>query len=449
MTKMFEIRGHGSLKQRLLALALATVIAVWIGAAAFTYFDARKELGEILDAHLAQSAALLVVQASPDLNEIETEHAPLLHKYSRRVAFQVWENGRVLRLHSANAPEQPLADREQGFSDKVIDGHRWRVFSTWDDSKKNLIHVAESTRERDELARAIAGNLLKPLWFSLPLLAFLLWLAVARGLRPLVRLTGEVARREPENLAPLNVGTAPREVAPLIERLNKLFVRIDASLQKERRFTADAAHELRTPVAGIKAQAQVARTATAEAERNHALDNAILGCDRAAHLIDQLLTLARIDTLGTETTGPCQLRAIAAEVIAAIAPMALGQNVRLELSEGDEVTVSGNPALLRILLRNLIDNAVRHTPSGTSVLIEIGDKSGQGYLSVTDNGPGLPESELDKVAERFYRPLGTSASGSGLGLSIVKRIAETHGAILLLESPDNQKGLSATVIFKS
>lgn len=446
---MLEIRGHGSLKQRLLVLASTIVVVVWIGAAAFTYFDAREEFGEILDAHLAQSATLLVVQASHELNEIETEHAPMLHKYSLRVAFQVWENGRVLRLHSANAPEQPLSDREQGFSDKVIDGNRWRVFSTWDDSGKNLIHVAELTKEREELSRDIAGNLLKPLWFSLPLLAILLWLAVARSLRPLVKLSDELEQREPENLAPLDVGTAPREVVPLIERLNKLFVRIDTSMQKERRFTADAAHELRTPVAGIKAQAQVARAASNEAERIHALDNAILGCDRAAHLIDQLLTLARIDTLGDEVTEPCQLRSIASEVIASIAPTALNQNVRLELMEGDEVEVRGNPLLLRILLRNLIDNAVRHTPQGTSVRIDVTREQGQSCLSVTDNGTGIPEPELARVAERFYRPVGTSAYGSGLGLSIVKRIAETHAASLLIAPNKDGKGLSVTVIFKS
>src|SRR5512135_1247472 len=195
MTKTSDMRSRVSLKQRLLVLALTTVVGVWIAAAAFTYYDAREELGEILDAHLAQSASLLAVQASRDLDEVETEHAPLLHKYSRRVAFQVWENGRVLRLHSANAPDQPLADRAQGFSDSVIDGHRWRVFSTWDESGKDLIYVAEHAEARDELARDIAGNLLKPLWFSLPLLALLLWLAVARGLLPLVKLTGEVAQR--------------------------------------------------------------------------------------------------------------------------------------------------------------------------------------------------------------------------------------------------------------
>lgn len=445
---MFKIGGHGSLKQRLLALALTTVVSVWVGAAIFTYFDAREEFGEILDAHLAQSATLLVVQASRDLDEIETEHTPMSHKYSLRVAFQVWEDGRVLRLHSANAPEHPLAENEEGFSDTVINGHRWRVFGTWDNEGKNLIYVAESTKERDELSRAVASNLLKPLWFSLPVLALLLWLAVTGSLRPLSRLTHELARREPDNLAALDAGTAPREVLPLIERLNNLFARIDASLQKERRFTADAAHELRTPVAAIKAQAQVARSASTDTERLHALDNAILGCDRASHLIDQLLTLARIDTLDDKTTEPCQLRTIASEVIAAIAPAALHQDVHLELAAGQEIAVRGNPVLLKILLRNLIDNAVRHTRPGTSVRVDVADDQELVRLSVSDNGPGIPESEMGKVAERFYRPLGTSASGSGLGLSIVKRIAEIHAASLQLSPNKDGSGLSVTVTFK-
>ena len=438
-----------SLKQRLLALVLTAITLVWLGATAFTYYDAREEFDEVLDAHLAQAAALLVVQASHDLDELETEHTPLLHKYARRVAFQVWEKGRILRLHSANAPQQPLASIERGFSDSTIDGQRWRVFGTWNESGEYLIYVAERTKEREELARDIASNLLYPLWFSLPLLALLLWVAVMRGLRPLDKLAREVEQREPDNLSALDASSAPREVVPLIERLNRLFVRIDASMQKERRFTADAAHELRTPVAAIKAQVQVARTASGEAERIHALDNAILGCDRAAHLIDQLLTLARIDTLGDEVTEPCQLRDIAAEVIAAIAPAALGQDVRLELTEGDEVTVRGNPALLQILLRNLIDNAVRHTRLGTSVRINISNERGQYCLSVTDNGPGISEPELARVAERFYRPLGTSASGSGLGLSIVKRIAEIHAASLQLAPRKDGNGLCVTVLFKS
>ncbi|MDD5384112.1 MAG: ATP-binding protein [Gallionella sp.] len=492
---------RASLKQRLLALVLAAITLVWLGATAFTYHDAREEFDEVLDAHLAQAAALLVVQASHDLDELETEHAPLLHKYARRVAFQVWDKGHQLRLHSANAPQEPLANRERGFSDNIIDGKRWRVFSTWDESGEYLIHVAERTDVREGLARDIAVNLLRPMWFSLPLLALLLWIAVMRGLRPLDKLTREVEQREPDNLAALDASSAPREVVPLIKRLNRLFVRIEASMQKERRFTADAAHELRTPVAAIKAQAQVARAATGETERIHALDNAILGCDRAAHLIDQLLTLARVDTLNRGVVESCQLMDIAAEAIAALAPAALEKGVQLELLAGDEATVRarhgeaepsgagvpashllpqsagyaitsdsasvvgspsrmassstsnvsevrGNPGLLRVLLRNLLDNSIRHSPSGTTVQVSITHEPGAVCLSVSDNGPGIPEQERVKVLERFYRPLGTQASGSGLGLSIVKRIAEVHDATLQILPASKGQGLRVTVSFK-
>lgn len=439
---------RASLKQRLLVLALTAITLVWLSATVFTYLDAREELDEVLDAHLAQAAALLVIQATHEIDELETEHTPLLHKYARSVAFQVWEKGRQLRLHSANAPQQPLAGKERGFSDSLIDGKRWRVFSTWDESGEYLVHVAERSDVHEELARGIAGNLLRPLWFSLPLLALLLWIAVMHGLRPLDRLAREVEQREPDNLAALDTASAPREVVPLIERLNRLFTRIEASMQKERRFTADAAHELRTPVAAIKAQAQVARAASGEAERAHALDNAILGCDRAAHLIEQLLTLARIDTLDSSVAEPCQLVDIASETIAALAPAALEKGVQLELLAGNAAAVRGNPGLLRILLRNLLDNSIRHTPSGTSVQVSITEEPGAICLSVSDNGPGIPEQELDKVLERFYRPLGTQASGSGLGLSIVKRIAEVHDAALQIQPVNAGQGLRVTVSFK-
>jgi len=441
------MREQSSLKKRLLLLALSTVAVVWIGAATFVYFDAREEFDEVLDAHLAQDAALLSAQITHELAELETLHAPLLHKYARRIAFQVWEDGKVLLLHSDNAAQQHLGDAEQGFSNTTMDGHRWRVFTTWDDSGGYLIHVAERADVRDELAQDIAGNLLEPLLVSLPLLALMLWVAVARGLQPLGKLAAEVERRDPETLTPLDAGAAPREVLPLIERLNRLFARIDSTIQKERRFTADAAHELRTPVAGIKAQAQVARAAAGEAERIHALDNAILGCDRATHLIEQLLTLARVDALDAGVAEPCRLRDIAAGEIASVAPAALVKGVHIELSEGDETAVRGNPELLRILVRNLIDNAVRHTPSGTTVQVGIGQKQGVATLSVSDDGPGIPEQEMDKVSERFYRPADTQASGSGLGLSIVKRIAEVHGASLRFMQAGNGRGLRVTVEF--
>jgi len=433
-----------SIKRRLLILALITIAIVWLGTAAWTYRDAREELDEVLDAHLTQAASLLLTQATHELDELESEHAPQLHKYSRRVAFQVWEHGRELRLHSANAPQQPLSNQDSGFSNRKLDGQRWRVFSAWDESHTYLIHVAERADVREELARGIATNLLRPLLVALPLLAALLWLAITGGLRPLVGLAREVGSRQPDNLTALDTGSAPDEVLPLIERLNKLFGRINASMQNERRFTADAAHELRTPIAAIKAQSQVARNATEDDVRRHALDGAIAGCDRAAHLTDQLLTLARLDGVEAGSHGPCALRQLAAEALAEIAPAALGKGVQLELEEGNEVTVNGLPALLRIMLRNLLDNAVRHTPQGTQVRVKIDGDS----IVVSDDGPGLPQEELEKISQRFYRPPGTEASGSGLGLSIVRRIAELHGARLAFSTSSTGKGLDATVSFR-
>ncbi|MBU0655654.1 MAG: sensor histidine kinase N-terminal domain-containing protein [Gammaproteobacteria bacterium] len=435
-----------SLRQRLLLLVLGVVTLVWIGAAAFTYRDARHELDELLDAHLAQASTLLVAQFTHELDDVETEHAPLLHKYSSNIAFQVWEEGRKLLLHSANAPSVPLGVREQGFSNTRIDGQEWRVFSTWDGEGELLIHVAERVDMRSKLAREITGNLLLPLWIALPLLAALLWWTVAVSLRPLVSLTRAVASRNPDNLAPLTMTSAPHEVVPLIERLNHLFARIGKLIENERRFTADAAHELRTPIAAIKAQLQVAKGAQDDAEHQHALDNAILGCNRATHLIEQLLTLARLESADASSLQTCPLPRLAAEVMADMAPHALQSGVALELLESADINVKGLPALLQVMLRNLLDNAARYTPSGTLVQVAVFRARGRACLRITDNGPGLPADELEKITRRFYRPAGTAAEGSGLGLSIVQRIAEIHQAELQFEQNQGQ-GLSVLVVF--
>jgi len=185
------MRQH-SLKQRMTVLALLTVAVVWFTASAITYFNARHEIDEVLDAHLSQQAALLASQATHELNELEDDHVHLMHKYSRRVAFQIWDANGRLRLHSDNADRQPLATQRSGFSDSVMDGNRWRVFSAQDESGTFLIHVAERVHDREEMARAVVGSLLMPLLASLPLLAVLLWLAVRQGLQPLDRLAAEV-----------------------------------------------------------------------------------------------------------------------------------------------------------------------------------------------------------------------------------------------------------------
>lgn len=306
--------------------------------------------------------------------------------------------------------------------------------------------AAELLELRNELAGKITFTLLFPLLLILPLLAGLLWWVIAASLRPLVKLTQAVASRQPDNLAPLDV-VAPREVTPLIERLNHLFARTGKLIENERRFTADAAHELRTPVAAIKAQVQVAQGAVDVAERKRALGNAITGCNRATHLIEQLLTLARLESTDTAALQPCPLRALAAEVMAEIAPAAVEVGVGLELLDGEEVSANGLPALLQVMLRNLLDNAVRYTPAGTLVEVVVGRQEGKSFLRVSDNGPGLPAEELTKITQRFYRALGTSASGSGLGLSIVQRIADIHQAQIRVEAGGSGRGLSITLLF--
>ncbi len=419
---------------------------VWLVTLIVTWIDARKQIEQLLDAHLAQAAALLIVQTSHEIEEIDTEHAPLLHEDARKVAFQIWEEGR-LRLHSVNAPSAALGVEQTGFSDRIVDGRRWRVFSSRSASGDFLIHVGERLEVRSELAEKLAEGLLLPLLVALPVLAIVLWAAIRGGLRPLSSLSRAVATREPDNLLPIDDTPAPREVVPLIAQLNRLFARIGQSFVRERRFTADAAHELRTPIAGIKAQAQVARLATGERARSRALDGVIAGADRAARLVDQLLTLARLDVQRGVALVPCSLRAIAHQAIAELAPAALERGIRLELSEGEDVLVAGMPDLLQVLIRNLVDNAVRHGTGATSVRVLVERQSERVVLSVVDDGAGIPEQARARVLERFFRAEGAGDGGSGLGLSIVQSIAEIHAAVLTLGAGDTGKGTQVQVRF--
>ena len=437
-----------SLRRRLLFLLSGTVLAAWLATAAFTYFDARKEIGEMLDAHLAQSAGLIAAQLEHEIDDDHGARLPRQYKHERKIAFQVWDRKGRLRLRSASAPEVQLQSQSEGYGDAVIDGKRWRIFSRWDESRRYLVQVGERYELRDELAQSVASHLLHPLYFALPALALLIWLAVGAGLAPLAGIAREVSRRAPDNLVPLDAGHAPREISPLIAALNALFDRLRTSLEQERRFTADAAHELRTPLAAVKTQAQVALGATGDAERGRALANVVSGTDRAARLVEQLLVLARLDPQTALPPGQTvDLRVLARQGVAEIAPTAAARGVEVGLAPGEAAPVAGDAVLLAVLLRNLLDNAVRYTPSGGEVEVSLRRTPNALSLAVVDNGPGIPEAERGKVFDRFHRVLGTGEEGSGLGLSIVSRIADLHRAGVSLGAGPGGRGLRVEVAF--
>ena len=437
-----------SLRRRLLFLLSGTVLAAWLATAVFTYFDARKEIGEMLDAHLAQSAGLIAAQLEHELDDDHEAKVPRQYKHERKIAFQVWDRKGRLLLRSASAPEVRLLSQSEGYGDATIDGKRWRLFSRWDESRHYLVQVGERYELRDELAESVASHLLHPLYFALPVLALLIWLAVGAGLAPLAGVAREVGRRAPDNLAHLDAANAPREISPLIAALNVLFDRLRTSLEQERRFTADAAHELRTPLAAVKTQAQVALGATDDAERGRALANVVSGTDRAARLVEQLLVLARLDPQTALPPGQTvDLQALAQQGVAEIAPAAAGKGIEVGLATGAAAPVAGDAVLLAVLLRNLLDNAVRYTPPGGEVEVSVRPVDGGVSLTVVDNGPGIPEAERGQVFERFHRVLGSGEAGSGLGLSIVRRIADLHRAGVSLEAGPGGRGLRVEVSF--
>jgi two-component system sensor histidine kinase QseC len=436
-----------SLRSRLLGGVLAAVALAWLAVAALGYAQSRRELAALFDSHLAQSASLLIAQVTGELDEDEAEHAPRVGGETRDVAFQIWRRGERLGVHSRSAPNERLSDEASGFSTNRVDGVDWRVYSATTRRSRTLVQVGERESARDAVSREIASHLLLPLAVALPLLGGALALVIGRALRPLRALAHDIAARDPQRLEPVALEGAPREVAPVVERLNALFARFAASLERERAFTADAAHELRTPLAAIRAQAQVARDATSEADRAQALARVIAGCDRASRLAEQLLALARVDASDASARfGAHDLVAVARDALAELAPQALARGVAIELDAPASVRVRGDGTLLALVVRNLADNAARYSPRGRTVRVRIARESGSAILEVADDGPGIPAAERARLFDRFARGESAGEPGAGLGLSIVARVAALHGGSASLHDGPRGRGTLARVV---
>jgi two-component system, OmpR family, sensor histidine kinase QseC len=437
-----------SLQTRLLAQVLGTVLVVWGVVAALMWYDAQHELGELLDGHLAQAAAMLVVQHA----EIANDHvvaAPTLNEYAPRVAFQVLRHGK-LALRSANAPAWFAGADEafdSGFRTLTVDGDAWRVFAARGTGTDLQVYVGEQLSSRSEILAAVLRSTLFPMLLALPLLGISVWWAVSRSLAPLRLLGQTLADRPAKALQQVEVGEAPLEMQPLLAALNGLFARIGELLDSERRFTADAAHELRTPIAAIRAQAQVALGERDEAARRHALLATLEGCDRATRLVDQLLTLSRLEAETAKTDREVDFGALVRGTVAEIAPRAIAKRQDIEVEAAPDAALHGEETLLRVLVRNLVDNAVRYSHPGARISVRVAHEGTTISLMVDDSGPGLSEPDRARLGERFFRVPGSDESGSGLGWSIVRRIATAHRAQVAAEWPSALGGLAVRVSF--
>lgn len=335
-----------------------------------------------------------------------------------------------------------------GFKTAQLGGIAWRVFATAGTKGDVQVYVGERLSSRGEILWAVLRSTLWPMALALPLLALALWWAVRRGVAPMRRIGRTLAGRQPHALHPVGLDGAPSEMLPMVRALNELFERISALLESGRRFTADAAHALRTPIAAIRAQAQVALGEADEAKRRHALQGTLQGCDRATRLVEQLLTLSRLEAVDAPEMATVDLRALSQRVVAEVAPRAIAKKQTLEFEGSAPCSLPGNEILLAVQVRNLVDNAVRYSPPGARVKVAVQQQAGHLVLSVDDNGPGLEEGDRARLGERFFRLPGSLESGSGLGWSIVRRIAAVHGLELQIRRSTELGGLAVRVISK-
>ena len=468
-----------SLRVKLLGSIIVSTFLAWGIAAYRSFLDTRHEINELFDAHLSESARAILQQAEHERHESrlrdeidegavsyedhdgdeanddeeETRDIPEVRErgvlFEKRLYFQLrGAKGEFLVGSMRDPSAPPLASvAAEGFSYGQYRGEKLRVFSAWNRGRTLNVQVAEATAARTVLIHSSVRNVLTPILIMIVPLLLVLGFAVDFALRPMRRLSREVERRTPEDLAPID-GPVPREIRPVVIAINRLFSRLSRAMANERRFTADAAHELRTPLAAIKIQAQVALQSGAdEATRNHALIGVSKGVDRATHLVEQLLTLARLDPETQIDGSTIKLRNLVVDVTSGLALDALAKSLDLVVTDGPDLEIQGNEAMLAILVRNLVDNAIRYTPANGFVHVTIEGHLGQTRLIVEDSGSGLSDAQRKRLAERFSRVSRPSGEGSGLGLSIACRIAELHGTKLTFSAGQNGRGLRVEVLF--
>lgn len=434
-----------SIRRRLLLWSLPALLVTGLLASAATYFEAQDEIDELSDQHLRQMALTLLHQTPQSGGASQITPAPDDHEEESHLVTQLWDKNENLIYSGMSASPMPLYP-VQGFTTTNWHDQQWRVYATRND--KLTVQVAQPMNTRQEITAEISLQMLTPIAVLIPVLAVVIWIAIGQGLLPLRRLTNELGKRDAHSLQPLPVDTLPFEIQPLVTALNDLLHRLDDALTHQRQFIADAAHELRTPLTAVSLQAQIVERTQSSAESVAAMRTLKLGIARAIHLVQQLLTMARLEPEAVQRPfTQVNLETLAKQVLADYAPLAHAKNIDCGLAHGEPASIMGDADNLRILLGNLIDNAIHYTPAGGRIDISIHTAHQQVLLEIQDNGCGIPAEERTRVFDRFYRRVGSNAPGSGLGLAIVKRIAEHHRAEIMLDEGIGHTGLKVTLKF--
>ncbi|WP_415751154.1 sensor histidine kinase [Burkholderia cenocepacia] len=442
---------NASLRRRLLTWLLPAACVIGLVASAGTYWGALRELDDLLDDQMRSMSKQIVVGPNGELSF--SNHAKGKHGFEASdpdaVLLQVWRNGTLVYSTDRDSKLPPPA--QQGIASVDVGGQPWRTYVT--ERGGTTIRLAQARQARWEAIAGIAVHLLWPVFSMLPLLALGLWFGIGAGLRPLRAIASGLKRRNANNLEPVDVASMPNEVRPLAEAINDLLARLDRSFTLQRHFIADAAHELRTPIMGLSIQSQLLRRAASAEEREHILVQIQAGTTRLGHLAEQLLTLARLEPdaqAAASASAPVDLAALCRSVVSDRTRVADAHRIDLGAIVDAPVMAAGNADTLRVLLNNLVDNAIRYAGEDARVDVSARVDGATPVLEVADDGPGIPEAERTDVWERFYRGEGAQAatsSGSGLGLSIVKRIAEQHRATVALDTTRGGRGLTVTVRF--
>jgi len=437
---MTAAHGH-SLRRRLIGFVLASILLAATALGVTTYRGALRDADAMFDLHLQQMAHTMHGGGGPRGGNQDLDYG----EEGFDVFVQIWgpDGTQVFRSARAALPERAVL----GFSDALVNGTRYRVYSL--QTPLQTVQIAQDMDARQARARTLALRATLPMALMAPILMLAVGLIIARSLAPIERMRRNVAGRADDDLSPLPETGLPDEVRPLVRELNLLFDRVGSAFEARKNFVADAAHELRSPLTALKLQTEALRRATDEGARETAIARLQQGIERSIHLVGQLLMLARQES-GEEAPAPpvpVDLEGLVRQCIAGALARAQARGIDIGVAQSGPASVTGQPAALRILLGNLVDNAIKYAPEGGQVDVSLEQRDGHVLLSVEDNGAGIAAHERERAFDRFYRVSGTAADGSGLGLAIVKTIAERHGAIVELDSSPRLGGLRASVRF--